>query len=189
MEVLTRERQIEIEIAAVELLQDFGLTNFSVSITRVAKALDIKLVPYSSLPEDEKKLAFAASDDAFHARTADFMDVRIVFDDTNGSLFLRSRFSGGHEVGHVVLEHQEDTPNREREADYFAGYLLAPHPLVLNRPAGYSISEVFGVSEKCAEFAFDQAEIRKAEGGPWLPHEQWLLDNIVWKGGGLLARA
>lgn len=189
MEVLTRERQIEIEIAAVELLEDFGLTDYPVSITRVAEALGIKLVPYSSLSEDEQGLAFAASGDAFHARTCDFMDVRIAFDDTNGSLFLRSRFSGGHEVGHVILAHRENTPRREREADYFAGYLLAPHPLVLNRPAGHSLSEVFGVSEKCAAFALDQAEIRKAEGGPWLPHEQWLLDNIVWKGGGLLAHA
>lgn len=187
MEKLTRERQIEIEIAAVELLQDFGLTNFPVSIKQLAEALGINLVPCSSLSEDEKKLAFAASKDAFHARTDDFMDVRIVFDDANGSYYLRSRFSGGHEVGHVVLAHREDTPDREREADYFSGYLLAPHPLVLNCPVGYSVSEVFGVSEKCAQFACDQARARKSEGGPWLPHEQWLLDNIVWKGGGLLA--
>lgn len=189
MGVSTKERQIEIEIAAVELLQDFGLTNFPVSITQVAEALGIKLIPYSSLSEDERGLALAASGDAFHVRTDDFTSVRIAFDDTAGSHFLRSRFSGAHEVGHVLLAHREDTPDREREADYFAGYLLIPHPLVLNSPEGHSLSEVFGVSERCASLALDQAEARKAEGVPWLPHEQWLLDNIVWKGGGLLACA
>lgn len=115
------------------------------------------------------------------------MWTRIVVADMNGTYYCRSRFSGGHEVGHIVLEHNENTPDREREADYFSGYLLSPHPLVL-RHRFEDVADTFGVSGPCAHFAWDQAQTRKREGGPWRPHEQWLLDNVVWKGGGLVGR-
>lgn len=189
MEALLRERRVEIEIAAVELMRDFDIKEFPISIFRIANALDITLIPYSSLTYEELKLAFAASDDAFHTRTHDFMDTRIVFDDTNRAHYLRSRFSSAHEIGHIVLEHREDTPNREREADYFSGYLLAPHPLVLMHGGSIGVAKLFGVSESCAAFACDQARARKVEGVPWLPHERWLIEHAIWKEGGLLACA
>lgn len=185
---LNREREIEIEAAAIELLQDFGLNRFPVSIAEVARALGVELIPYTSLPGSERDLAFAASCDAFHVRTHDFMNVCIVFDDAQGTLFNRSRFSGGHEIGHIVLEHKEGMPDCEREADYFAGYLLAPHPLVLKCRSNFSLSEVFGVSGECASFAYDQAQIRLREGGPLRSHEKWLLEKAVWRGGGLLGK-
>lgn len=186
MDSLSRERQIEIEYATVELLQDFNVNEFPISISKLAELLGIKLVPCSSLSQEERNLALAASNDAFHVRTYDFMHTCIVFDDTNGAYYHRSRFSGGHEIGHIVLEHNERTPNREREADYFSGYLLAPHPLVIRCRKGFSISDVFGVSSDCASYARRQADARLREGAPWRPHEKWLLDNAVWKGGGLL---
>ncbi|MGI6033639.1 MAG: hypothetical protein ACOX69_09505, partial [Coriobacteriales bacterium] len=101
LDSLSRKRQIEIEQEVVGLLQDFGIKEFPISITRIASALDIQLVPYSTLSENEMKLAFAASDDAFHVRTSDFTNVRIVFDDTKGAYYYRARFSGGCSYGFV----------------------------------------------------------------------------------------
>lgn len=146
------------------------------------------MVPYSSLPENEKKLAFAASDDAFNVKTRDYMNTWIVFDDTHGARYARSRFSGGHEIGHIILGHKKTTPENEREADYFSGYLLIPHPIVLKCKPGFSLEDVFGVSKDCAAFAYDQAQARLREHTPWYPHEQWLIDNATWKGGGLLGK-
>lgn len=74
--------------------------------------------------------------DAFGIHNADFTIAKIVVNDMTGSYYNRSRFPGAHEVGHIHLEHTEDTPNRETEADYYAGYLLAPHPLILTIPKG-----------------------------------------------------
>lgn len=116
--------------------------------------------------------ALAASGDAFEIYNADFTAAKIAINDMEGSYFNRSRFSGGHEVGHIHLEHTEHTPNREAEADYYAGYLLAPHPLVLTMPKEASIADKFGISQWCADFAYDQAEVRRREGGPWRPHEK-----------------
>lgn len=186
--MVSRARQVEIEVEIVEMLKDYDLASYPMSIGKVAEALGIALVPYSSLGKEERELALAASEDAFGIHNADFTVSKIAFNDMEGSYFNRSRFSGGHEVGHIHLEHTEDTPNREAEADYYAGYLLAPHPLVLTMPRETSVADKFGISQMCADFAYDQAQDRRREGGPWKPHERWLIEHAMWKGGGLVGR-
>ena len=186
--MLKRARQIEIEVEAVSLLQDLGINRYPMSVQDLAEGLGIELVKYSTLSDEERTLARAASDDAFHVRTADFYETRIVLDDCVGAYYFRSRFSGAHEIGHIWLEHREDTADREAEANYFAGYILVPHPLVLTASACGSVSDLFGVSGQCADFAQDQARVRLGEGGPKRPHEKWLLDHVVWEGGGLVGR-
>lgn len=185
---LTRNRQIEIEIIVKELIEDYGLVQYPQSIQRVAEAMGVTLAPYSSLDASHRVIARAASDDAFSITTPDMTTAAIAFEDCAGSMHGRLRFTGGHELGHIVLEHAEDDPDREAEADYFSGYLLAPHPLVAKASQGVSIAEKFGISGSCAQFASDQAADRYREGGLWLPHESWILDHIVWEGGGLLDR-
>ena len=190
--MVARVRQIEIEVAVVELLEEYGLGVYPASLSRVMDALKIDQVPYSSLDDNEKKLAILASQDkAFNVTSHDYMRAQVVFDDTRGSYFYRSRFSGGHEIGHIWLEHEENTPDREVEADYFSGYLLAPHPLIITMEnlSVIEVSERFGISGKCAAFAIDQANARRREGGSWRPHEKWLLENIQWRGGGLSGRS
>lgn len=190
--MLTRARQIEIEAAVVELLEEYGFNSYPISLCKVLAALQIDQVPYSSLGEDEKALANLASQDkTFNVTSRDYMRVQVVFDDTRGSYFYRARFSCGHEIGHIWLGHEEDTPGCESEADYFSGYLLAPHPLIIismGNPCVAEVSERFGVSRDCASFAIDQVDARWSEGDPWRPHEKWLIDNVKWKGGGLFGR-
>jgi hypothetical protein len=185
---LTREKQVEIEIIVKELVEDYGLVQYPQSIQRAASALGVELKAYSTLDEGHRELARKASDDAFNITTPDMTTAIVAFEDGAGAMYERLRFSGGHELGHIVLGHEEDYPDREPEADYFSGYFLAPHPLVLRMPRGASVAERFGISASCADFAIDQAHGRRLEGGPWLPHELWLLENAVWRGGGLLGR-
>lgn len=190
--MIVRTRQIEIEVAAVELLEEYGLNAYPISLAVVMDTLQVDLIPFSILDDDEKKLAILASQDkAFSVTSRNYMRAQVVFDDSRGSYFNRSRFSGGHETGHIWLEHEEDTPNREAEADYFSGYLLAPHPLIIamGNPTASEVSERFGISADCAAFAIHQANARRREGGPLRPHEKWLMENAKWKGGGLSGRA
>lgn len=187
--MLERLRQKELEQIVVDMLEDYGLTTYPMSIQSVAHKLGIKLAPYSSLDERTRELALNASSDAFTVTDVEYSSVVMAFNDMKGSNFYRSRFSGAHEIGHIVLDHREDDPTSEAEADYFAGYLLTPHPLILTMPEGESVSERFGVSSWCADFARDQAQRRCKEKPCWEPHEKWLLDNAEWKGGGLIGRA
>lgn len=187
--MLARARQIEIEEAVVEMLEDHDLKSYPVSIGRVAEALGIEVVRYSKLPNEARESALKVSDDAFTVSSTDYTVTRMVVNDTIGSHHYRSRFSGGHEIGHIYLGHGESTPQREDEADYFSGYLLAPHPLVIARRRDYSISHIFGISGKCAHQAMRQTDVRRKEGGTWRAHEEWLLRNVIWEGGGLVGQA
>lgn len=189
--MLARGRRIEIETILVGILQDYGLIDYPMSITKVAAALDIELIPHSSLTPHIHELAISASEDAFTLISHNYTRAQIVFDD-RGSYHNRARFSGGHELGHIALEHPKSGGVYEEEADYFAGYLLVPHPMIIKMGNNVSIArvaETFGVSHPCAKYAVDQARARYREGGPWRPHEQWLLTNAIWRGGGLLGRA
>lgn len=184
--MLTRIRQIEIEIAVVEMLEDYDLKPYPMSMGRVAEALGIEVVQYSKLSNEVRESAFKISDDAFAVSSADYTITRMAVNNMRGFNSYRARFSGGHEIGHIYLGHGEDTPQREEEADYFSGYLLAPHPLITVRRRNRSVSEVFGISERCARQAMRQTVARNKEGGTWRPHEQWLLKNVTWGGGGLV---
>lgn len=189
--MLARGRMIEIETILVGILQDYGLVEYPISIAKVAAALDIELIPHSNLTSHIRELAIAASEDAFTLISSDYTRTQIVFDD-RGSYHNRARFSGGHELGHIVLEHPKNGGIYEEEADYFGGYLLVPHPMIITMGSNVSIvriAETFGVSNSCAKYAIDQARARYQEGGPWRPHEQWLLNSATRRGGGLLGRA
>lgn len=185
---ISRVKQTEIEEAVIELLDTYGFMEYPVSIAVVAETLGIELVPYSMLDSQHLALAKLASDDAFGISTRDYAIVKMVVNDTEGSRVVRSRFSGAHEIGHIWLDHDENQSGKEAEADYFAGYLLAPHPLVMRCRNALEVQERFGISAPCAEFAWDQAHDRVDEGPWWRPHELWLLNNIEWRGGGLIGR-
>lgn len=60
-----------------------------------------------------------------------------------------------HEIGHIVLDHSEDSELAEKEVRFFAKYALVPpvlvHKLKLNDP--YDIADVFDVSFEAACYA------------------------------------
>ena len=183
-----RERQIEIERIFVEFIEDFGIREYPICIQTVANAAGIELVPYSALDEETLSLAHSLSRDAFNLSSFDYSMCKIAYND-NPLYRKRSRFSCAHEIGHILLEHGPNDYGREREADYLGGYMLIPHPLLLKFNSRYGVAEKFDTSDDCASYAVDQALVRKAEGAPWRKHERWLLDNIIWRGGGCLAIA
>lgn len=187
--MLERQRQKEIERAVIELLEDYDLAKYPISVGAVAEALKVRVVPYSTLDSHTQNMAFSVSNDAFTIADAEYSLTTLAVNDVSGSNYNRTRFSGAHELAHIFLGHNEKSPCREEEADYFAGYLLAPHPLILTLPKDAAVAERFGISGQCASFDIDQANRRCKESSFWEPHEQWLVNNAVWRGGGLIGRA
>lgn len=181
MSLRDRTRQIKIEIIGVELLEDYDLALYPLSVKEFADRLGIHLSPYHFLTEEARRLAPLASRDAFAAYDSSFTSCHVAYD--GGAYRQRSRFSCFHEIGHIVLEHDPKDPMKEDEADYFAGYLLTPHPLVRACKTPQEVERRFGVSGNCAGFAWDQMQRRWAEQAPLRPHEKWLLKNVAWRGG------
>ncbi len=57
-----------------------------------------------------------------------------------------------HEIGHIVLDHTEDSEHVKKEADFFAKFALVP-PVLIHRmklETAEDISDIFGVSYEAA---------------------------------------
>lgn len=167
----------------VSLLRDYGVSKYPIDIARLIEQVGIPMIPYESASPDERTLFNSASPDAFSVNNSSFTDPKIVFKrDIKPS--TRKPFNLGHELGHIWLEHSEEDPLHETEADYFSGYILAPHPLISRFELLESgLASAFGIGSWSADIACTQAfeRIRRGPSRP-LPHEQWLLDNITFEG-------
>ena len=61
-----------------------------------------------------------------------------------------------HEIGHIVLNHSEDSELAEKEVNFFAKYALVPpvlvHKMKLDNPM--DIADIFEVSFEAACYAY-----------------------------------
>lgn len=176
-----------IEVEVVNMLQDhFGHVAYPVDIDFLISKMGIELLPYSEDHRDWKRhISLNASSDAFTLCTPDFEYASIRFN-TEAYSETRIKFSKAHELGHIYLEHLDVNDARaESEADYFAGYLLAPHPLIGHYSLESSISKTFDIGSWCADIAQRQYFDRCKMGGPLKEHEERLLSIArIHVGGG-----
>jgi len=77
-----------------------------------------KLSTYFEINEEKTIYGFSVFDEKYQRFV-------IYVDDLNAK-GNKQRFSIAHEIGHIVLNHRENSFENEKEADYFAGYLLCP---------------------------------------------------------------
>lgn len=175
----TRVDTVSLEKDVVDLLETyFEKVVFPLDPMKLARMMGIKLIAYGSMTTTDHLLSQAASPDAFTA--IDDTDLKAVIcykEDVRP--ISRLPFTISHEIAHVWLGHDEgDNPIYEAEADYFAGYLLAPHPLILNYGLTPShIQRYMHVSAQCAQFAYDQSMHRLFDGSIWRPYEIKLLNE------------
>jgi Zn-dependent peptidase ImmA (M78 family) len=111
----------------------------------------------------------AIQDDAFSAVTFRLPDTRVVVVYNPLHKEGRRRSDIAHELSHLILRHETRTieviagqsiftcnPEQEEEANWLAGCLLLPRPLLLGAArSGVSVAEVavrYGVSESMARF-------------------------------------
>ena len=97
------------------------------------------------------------STDGFHMKADNLVfggeDCIIYYNDANCK--ERIRFTILHEIGHIILDHSEESDLSESEANFFAKYALAPPPLVgMARCEDYlDISKKFYISKEAAFYA------------------------------------
>ena len=88
-----------------------------------------------------------------------------------------------HEIGHIVLDHSEDSELAEKEVRFFAKYALVPpvlvHKLKLNDP--YDIAGVFDVSFEAACYALSyEADVNYYEGRRNRHRVLWSNDGLIF---------
>ena len=169
----------EVRESVADLIETFGVNSYPVDIFGIASRMGIKLVPYSSLDLELRESIISYFPDGFLRRSEGYINVRevtIFYNDINRSL-ERMRFTVAHELGHLYMNSDD-----EAVANFFAGYLLAPEPLVLRYSDldKFAIAADFNVSVSCAEIIMEKAMSRIYSKRPLSNYESVILDNCLF---------
>lgn len=151
--IIPNARYEEIKRIIVRLFVKHNVSCIPVNGFELASKMGIHVIPYSAYPPETRRLMLMKSIDGFCVEKEpgewyifynDEMDFRRI----NNTIL--------HEIGHIVLDHSEDSELAEKEVKFFAKYALVPpvlvHKLKLDNP--YDISVTFEVSLEAACYAF-----------------------------------
>ncbi len=159
---LSHRRYEEIKRIVVDLFVKYNVTCVPVNGFELATKMCIKIIPYSAIPITKRYLLFKKSQDGFCVEKT-FGEWYIYYNDEMD--YGRINNTIMHEIGHIVLDHSEDSELAEKEVRFFAKYALVPpvlvHKLKLEDPQ--AIADVFEVSLEAARYALSYYE-------KWLQH-------------------
>lgn len=125
---------------------------FPIDCLYIINKLNIKAVPYSSLSIDKQTVLKEVSTDSYRIGNTIYYN-----DDRSELVKGRIRFNLMHELGHIVLDHLEESDYNEDCANWFAGEILAPTVIVnecfniYNQSARSSITKAFNISGEVAD--------------------------------------
>lgn len=152
----------EIKVNVLSLYQRLGFYHPPVDAATLALTNNIQLLPYQSgFDENElSDLLFiheCPSGVSFSLQTP-YGPQRITAYNANEPDY-RVRFTLLHEIGHSSLHHMEDSPVAEKQANFFAGYAIAPPMLIslMGLTTAKEIRQTFGVSLSCADLSLKRA--------------------------------
>jgi Zn-dependent peptidase ImmA (M78 family) len=151
---LPSRRCEEIKKIVVEMFVKYGVCCVPINGFEIASKMGVTVIPYSAFPPQKRALLLKKSEDGFSVeKTAG--EWYIYYNDEKG--YRRINNTIMHEIGHIVLDHTEDSELAEKEVNFFAKYALVPpilvHKLEINSPL--QIVRLFDVSFEAAKYAFD----------------------------------
>lgn len=159
---LSHARYEEIKKIVVDMFVKYDVCCVPVNSFELAIKIGIKVIPYSAISGSKRWLLLKKSEDGFSVEKS-IGEWYIYYNDKKD--YGRINNTIMHEIGHVILDHSEDSELAEKEVKFFAKYALVPpvlvHKLKLDNPM--DIADIFGVSFEAACYA--RAYYKK-----WLKH-------------------
>lgn len=114
---LSGDRYEEIKNEVVCLFEKADVHCTPISGYEIAASLNVNVIPYSAFTASKRELAIKLSPDGFAA--FDSGKWRICVNDDGNIAFGRRNFTILHELGHIVLQHTEDSDLADAEANFF----------------------------------------------------------------------
>lgn len=133
---------------------DYGIKCIPVNGFEIAIKMGVKIRPYSFYDSDVRDRLMKQSDDGFCYRD-EYGQWYILYNDER--CYGRINNTIMHEIGHIVMDHSEDSELAEKEVNFFAKYALTPPVLIhkLKLSTAYEVAEIFGVSIQAAGYALN----------------------------------
>ena len=150
---LSDKRYEEIKTIVANTFEKYDIRCVPISGFEIARKMRITCYPYSSIPKNKRHLLLKKSKDGFSLQTSD-EKWRIYYNDEHG--YGRINNTIMHEIGHIILDHSEDSELAEKEVKFFAKYALAPPILIsrLNLKSPSKIASIFNISYEAAIYAY-----------------------------------
>ena len=150
---LSHERYEEIKRTVVNIFLKYGVSCVPVNGFELATKMNIKIIPYSAITESKRHLLLKKSEDGFCVEKEQG-DWYIFYNDEKD--YGRINNTIMHEIGHIVLDHSEDSELAEKEVKFFAKYALAPPVLIhkLKLKNVLDIADAFEISYEAACYAY-----------------------------------
>lgn len=150
---LSNDRYEEIKILVVDMFTEHDISCVPISGFEIAQKMGIRVIPYSAFNTEKRKLLLKKSEDGFSVeKTAN--EWYIFYNDEKD--YGRINHTMLHEIGHIVLDHTEESDLAEAEVKFFAKYALAPPVLVhkfdIRNPM--QLANVFEISYEAACYAY-----------------------------------
>lgn len=151
---LSDKRYEEIKRIVVNMFVKYEVSCVPVNGFELATKMNIKITPYSAIAESKRHLLLKKSEDGFcvEKSTGEWF---IFYNDEKD--YGRINNTIMHEIGHIVLNHSEDSELAEKEVKFFAKYALAPPVLIhkLKLKNVFDIANSFEISYEAACYAYD----------------------------------
>ena len=135
------------------MLIQYGVSSLPIDVFELACKIGIIVYPYSNISLDKLWLMLKKSKDGFFVLN----DGQFYIFYNNENNIGRINYTIMHEIGHIVLDHSQGSKLAEKEANFFAKYILAPPVLIhkFNLKDELSISQVFNISFEAACYAYN----------------------------------
>lgn len=150
---LSDERYEEIKNIVVKLFVKYGVCCVPVNGFELATKMGIKVLPYSAITEGKRRFFLKKSEDGFCVEK-NLGEWYVYYNDEKD--YGRINNTIMHEIGHIALDHTEDSELAEKEVKFFAKYALVPpvlvHKLQIDNPE--DIANIFEVSYEAACYAY-----------------------------------
>lgn len=150
---LSHSRYEEIKQIIIDMFVKYGISCVPVNGFELATKMGVKIIPYSAISENKRWLLLKKSEDGFSVEK-NIGEWHIYYNEKKD--YGRINNTIMHEIGHIVLDHSEDSELAEKEVKFFAKYALVPpvlvHKLKLSNPN--DIADIFGVSYEAACYAY-----------------------------------
>lgn len=169
------EQYEEIKQIVADIIFDYDL-KYPIDIFDLAEKMGFSVIPYSFY-KDNSELLINYSEDGFNQFNKELITHCIYYNDKK--IKERIKFTIGHEIGHIVLNCNDNSNESNSLADFFAAYLLAPVVLIIEKKlkSPEEISNYFGISIQAAKNSLKRAARRLACNMKYTRYEKSIIES------------
>lgn len=173
---LANEQYEKAKQTVADIIFDYNL-KYPINIFDLIDRMGFAVVPYSNYG-DNRKMLVNFSKDGFNQFIKSECKYFIYYNDDE-TYKTRINFTIAHEIGHIVLDCNDNSIESNALADFFAAYLLVPVVLIIDKKltSVEEIMEYFGVGFNVSKNSLSRAVKRLTCNKTYTEYEKLIIQS------------